>query len=61
MLLALDTFLLEQRRSSFRPESGQEATLQQKILEQKFEETAKAGGQIEAHLIKRSLLFISLL
>ena len=46
-------FHLEQGRSSFRPESGQETTLQQKILEQKFEETAKDEGQMEKHLINK--------
>ena len=53
MLLAHETFLLEQGRSSFRPESGQEEHKQQKTHELKFDETAKAEGQIEAHLINQ--------
>ena len=41
MLLALYYYLLEQGRSSFRPESGQEEHQQQKIHELKFEETER--------------------
>ena len=51
MFLILDTFLLEQGSSSFRPESDQEEHQQQKTHELKFEETAKARGQFEAHQI----------
>ena len=51
MFLAVCKFLLEQGRSSFRPEFRQEATLQQKIIKQEFEETTKNEGQMEKHLI----------
>ena len=49
--LSIDTFLLEQGRSSLRQGSGQKEHQQQKIQKLRFEQTSKAGGQIDAHLI----------
>ena len=48
--IALDMFLLESGRSSFRLESSQKELQPKQMFELKFEVMANARGQIEAHL-----------